>query len=99
MKLRLPLLLSFAAAHLLASEHSSAPANPAAHDSHAPAAPEASAPQHTSAPASADAPTTEPTATPALSEEILSLLRIGQTKLDQADYTSAEIAFRQVLKE
>jgi TolA-binding protein len=41
----------------------------------------------------------EPEPSPAHTEEILSLLRIGQTKLDQNDFTSAEIAFRQVLAE
>jgi TolA-binding protein len=36
---------------------------------------------------------------PARAEEILSLLRIGKNKLDQSDFTSAEIAYRQVLAE
>jgi len=35
----------------------------------------------------------------ATSEEIASLLRIGLNKIDQGDYTSAELAFRQVLTE
>ncbi len=105
MKLRLPLLLSLAAARLSASEHAHAPEAPhaehAAHDTHAPADVEPVSAQHTAAPesASAHAHDSAPAPSPAAAEEILSLLRIGQTKLDQGDYTSAEIAYRQVLNE
>jgi TolA-binding protein len=41
-------------------------------------------------------PTEQKTATP---EEIASLIRIGQSKIEQGDYVSSELAFRQVLAE
>jgi TolA-binding protein len=89
MKLRLPFLFSFVAAHLGASDH------PPAHEQSQPSA--AHAPESITPAPNPPAPVAA--VAPALSEEILSLLRIGQTKLDQGDYTSSEIAFRQVLNE
>jgi Uncharacterized protein conserved in bacteria len=53
-----------------------------------------------SVPAHADTPApAADEARPAAAEEILSLLRIGHAKLEQGDFTSSEIAFRQVLNE
>jgi TolA-binding protein len=99
MNLRLTaLLVSLTAASLHAADHGHATEHTPAPE-HAPA-PEAA---HTEPAATAHTPAphtalpAEPI--PAKAEEILSLLRIGQTKLDQGDYTSAEIAFRQVLNE
>jgi len=106
MKLRLTALLSLATAGLFASEtapvrdpqHIEAPASAAG-------VPTATAPEH-AAPAEVHspaedhaAPAAEPTVQSTLAAEILSLLRIGESKLDQGDFTSAEIAFRQVLAE
>ncbi len=75
------------------------PASPAAHETPpAPSSAEhASAPEnHAQAAFSIHPPAVKPSATP---EEIASLLRIGLTKLDQEDYVSSELAFRQVLAE
>lgn len=103
MILRLLLILSFATSRMLAAEehapasepaHETAPAENA-HTETPPAKPAQAHEAHGDTPA--HAPESEPAH--ARAEEILSLLRIGQTKLDQGDYTSAEIAFRQVLAE
>jgi TolA-binding protein len=108
MKLRLIALLSLTAARLVAADHehapSLAPANHAkanaapAHEPAPGAATVEPAAAHHAAPESPARPP-EPQLEPARAEEILSLLRIGQTKLDQGDFTSAEIAYRQVLAE
>jgi tetratricopeptide (TPR) repeat protein len=100
MKLRLIALLPLLAASVSASEASAAAAHataePAAQtDAHVESSATTPAAQHTASPAFAQ----EPELTPARAEEILSLLRIGRTKLDQGDFTSSEIAYRQVLAE
>jgi tetratricopeptide (TPR) repeat protein len=61
-------------------------------------APAVSAPT-SGAQSSAHAPGSTSTVKPTASEEIASLLRIGQSKLEKGDYGSSEIAFRQVLTE
>ena len=73
-----------------AAAHESPPAHPAENTAHAPAA-EAPAAQFSIHP-----PNEQKAASP---EEIASLLRIGQAKVEQGDYVSSELAFRQVLAE
>jgi TolA-binding protein len=97
MKLRLIALLSFALARLSASDQPAAPQHAPAETS--PAATETHATGHVPATHTEAHVTTQPEPQPAHSEEIISLLRIGKTKLDQSDFTSAEIAYRQVLAE
>lgn len=83
-------------AHSVAAEHAPSPTSPGdAAPAHAEKLPDKAssipAAQFTIHP-----PNPKPTATP---EEVASLLRIGMTKLEQGDYVSSELAFRQVLTE
>ncbi len=89
--------------------HAAPPQTPATHDSPTPTPVPTPAPAHT-AESTAHAPTTEAPAPQfsihppnekksATPDEIASLLRIGQAKVEQGDYLSSELAFRQVLAE